>query len=82
MIKDNLDIMALETTYDVRLHLEKFPAYVVERLIDTGLHGRTRESVVEEIVLSWMREHRSELEIFGITLEDAKNKGYFDSLKD
>lgn len=74
--------MSDEKKYDVSLTFEKFPAYVIEKLVNTGLYGRSRESVVEEIVLSWMREHSFELEKFEITIEDARAKGYLNFIKD
>ena len=52
------------------------PAYVVDKLLETGLYGNTREKVLERIVVSWISEKFDFLKYLGVSLEEAKIKGY------
>lgn len=52
------------------------PAYVIDKLLKTGLYGTTRAGVVEGIVSSWISERMGNLERLGITAADAEEKKY------
>lgn len=65
--------------YKVEIELEGYPAYVINKLVKTGLYGNNREEVVKNLVLSKLRGDLSKnglLRIVDEVLESAQKKGY------
>ena len=65
-----------KTEYKVNVSFYGMPAYVIDKLLEQGLHGTTKSGVVERIVSEWMLEHVYDLEFFGINIQDAKEQKY------
>ena len=53
-----------------------FPAYAIDKLAESGLFGRTRKSVIEQITSGWMVNNLPMLEKLGITMDYARDEGY------
>ncbi len=64
--------------YELKVEFYGLPAYVIDRLLETGLYGNTREGVVERLVANAIAEmmHADGLEHLGVTIQDARVKGY------
>jgi hypothetical protein len=52
------------------------PAYVIDKLVETGFFGRTRESVIEHITSDWVIHNLDKLSALGINIDEAKKEGY------
>ena len=62
--------------YDVNVRLYGLPAYIIDELVKTGLHGSDRESVARNIISEWGRDNLERLAHFGLDMEDAMKKGF------
>jgi hypothetical protein len=65
-----------ETEYNVKVNLYGLPAYIIDKLLETGLYGFNREDALERIVCDWIEGRLDKLENLGIDFEEAKRKGY------
>lgn len=52
------------------------PAYVIDKLVETGLYGTTKEGIIEGMVSDWIVDHMDHLETLNITATGAKTEGY------
>jgi len=65
--------------HDVTITLRGMPAYLVEKLAQSGFYGVGRAAVVDEIVRRWLYEstRRGDLEKFlGASEEEARKMKY------
>ena len=65
-----------QTNYRVEVQVYGVTAYVVDELQKRGLHGKTREEVVRQIVAICVSEQFGKLAHIGVSFEDAVRKGY------
>lgn len=66
----------VKTRYSLRIELYGMPAYIIDELLQRGLHGVTRENVLEHIVSEALNGRLDEFARSGITYADAERKGY------
>ncbi len=62
--------------YTLKVEFYGGPAYIINELQKLGLHGRTKEGVVERIIIDWIFQNFNKLDNLGINLSDAEKKGY------
>jgi hypothetical protein len=66
-----------ETEFEVPFKATGFQAYLVDKLVECGMHGKDRQEVLERIVLGHIISNFGALsEVLGISREEAMERGY------
>ncbi len=63
--------------YNVNVRLSGVQAYVIDCLLESGLYGTTRESVLERLVSGYILEKNTRSGDIEKLVRQARKKGYF-----
>ena len=66
-----------ETAFTVPFKATGFQAYLVDKLVECGMHGKDRQEVLERIVLGHIIDNLGALsQLLGVSREEAIERGY------
>ncbi len=65
-----------QVEYNVRIRLDGFPAYTLDKIVESGIYGSTREEVTNYIIRDWSSQRWKTLSDLGVKIEEAIKLGY------
>jgi len=68
--------MSKKVKYKLTIELYGLPAYSVDKLLEQGLHGHTKERVVEGLLAQHIQDHWEELQARGLSIKGAEEQNY------